>query len=287
MFDVQIVADSINTAGERIISCAWTYPFVIHGEVMTHRVFARNALSKRAIPVKKLLDRVINTPYIPLYWGRNQAGMQASVELEGKERDDAIAVWLSARDFAVKRAQELVDLDCHKQIANRVIEPFSWMTTIITSTEWANFFRLRAHKDAEPHMQRLAYLMLKRYMASTPRLVQDGDWHLPFADKHAEGLCLEDKLKVSTARSARVSYLNHDGEIVHTKDYELVERLAGSIPGHWSPFEHPAQATPGVRSGCYTGWKPFRKTFPQENLTEFDGNAILAACPFKDWLDAQ
>lgn len=47
-------------------------------------------------------------------------------------------------------------------------------------------------------------------------------------------------LKICTARAARLSYMNFDGEIDYEKDIELHNRLLESK--HLSPFEHCARA---------------------------------------------
>lgn len=49
---------------------------------MTHRVFSRNSSSSRAIPIEKMVQQVENDPVIPVYWGKNQKGMQAKEELD-------------------------------------------------------------------------------------------------------------------------------------------------------------------------------------------------------------
>ena len=52
------------------------------------------------------------------------------------------------------------------------------------------------------------------------------------------------KIKIATARCARVSYLNFEGKDDYVKDIELHDILANS--GHWSPFEHCAKAMEDV-----------------------------------------
>ena len=79
MIEAKIVKDSISDAGKRITTFQLKYPRFIHSELMTHRVFSRNASSSRAIPVAKVLSQVWNDPAMPVHWGKNQAGMQARV----------------------------------------------------------------------------------------------------------------------------------------------------------------------------------------------------------------
>jgi len=175
---------------------------------------------------------------------------------------------LEARDNAVKSAQQLADLGVHKSLCNRLTEPFMWITVIMTATEWANFFRLRCHPDAEIHFQQIAGMIREALGASKPTEAHEGDWHLPFIQPDERSLPLDVLCKASVARCARVSYLTHDGKRDLSKDLELFDRLIqGSGFGHWSPHEHVAQASCSlVRSGPFVGWLQYRKLFPQENV---------------------
>jgi thymidylate synthase ThyX len=250
------------------------YPRFIHSEMMTHRVFSRNAASSRAIPIKKMIAAVRDEPAMPIYWGRNQSGMSAREEIDETARAAAQAVWREALDHALASAERLTanDIDLHKQLVNRLLEPFAWITVIITATEWSNFFTQRCHPDAQPEIHEIAQLMLGAYRASTPQTVPAGGWHLPLIQEDERGLDPELLCKLSVARSARVSYLTHDGKRDLEKDLELYERLlGGGANGHWSPFEH--VATPlnesGAFSGNLRGWEQFRKRFSQENVVSF------------------
>ena len=78
-----IIADSINSNGNRITTFELTYPRWIHAEVMTHRLFSRNAASSRAIPVSKTSAAIKSNPTTPSFWGANEAGMQSNSELSG------------------------------------------------------------------------------------------------------------------------------------------------------------------------------------------------------------
>jgi thymidylate synthase ThyX len=82
----KVLADSTSPTGKRIVTFELTYPRYIHAEFMTHRVFSRNAASSRAIPFKKLLQRVQEDPAIPIHWGKNEPGMQANSEVDELER---------------------------------------------------------------------------------------------------------------------------------------------------------------------------------------------------------
>lgn len=142
-----IVADSVSAVnGQRLITYELEYPRFIHAELMTHRLFSRNAASSRAIPISKMMEMVEETPAMPVEWGMNQAGMQAKEVHSNPEVCES--VWKLAAQQAVYSAQALQNLGLHKQIVNRVLEPFQIMKTIVTATEFDNFFWLRCHKDA-------------------------------------------------------------------------------------------------------------------------------------------
>jgi thymidylate synthase ThyX len=273
-FSARILLDSISEAGARLTTMEVRYPRFIHSELMTHRVMSRNSASSRAIPIKKMIAAVREDPAMPLWWGRNQSGMQAFAQIDDAARELAQAEWRHALDDALRHAERLAekDIDLHKQLVNRLLEPFAWMTVIVTATEWANFFTQRTHEDAQPELKHVAGLMLAAYRASVPRSTPLGRWHLPLIQDDERSLAEEELAKISVARCARVSYLTHEGKRDHAKDLELYERLvAGGANGHWSPFEHVATplADPRGTSGNFVGWEQYRKRFPQENATTF------------------
>ncbi len=160
--EAKVLADSVAPNGRRLTTMLWTYPRAIHSEIMTHRAFSRNAASSRAIPTEKLIQRVVDDPWIPTYIGKNQKGMQAGELLTDDDLHEAQMQWLTARDQAVERARALVKIGVHKQVVNRIIEPWMWITVIVSATEWGNFFGLRDHPMAEPHFQELARLARAR-----------------------------------------------------------------------------------------------------------------------------
>ena len=242
--EAKVIEDSISEAGKRIVTLQVKFHRFILPEFNTHRVFSRNFSSSRAIPTKTLLKQVAEEPAMPVHWGKNQPGMQAAEELDDLTKQAVQASWLESAKEASLRASLLASMGAHKQIVNRVIEPFLWAHGVVTSTEWDNWFELRAHEDAQPEIHELALCMRNAMDASTPRLLKEGEWHLPYitewerASREYEFLC-----KISAARCCRVSYLKHDGTSPDlTDDLNLFDRLAGSVPLHASPLEH--QATP-------------------------------------------
>lgn len=297
----KIVADSVSlVAGHRLTTLQLRYPKFIHGEFMTHRVFSRNASSSRAIPVERLIKDVLSDPAMPIHWGRNQPGMQA--DEEGREQVyipyfatsrgslspttmSRERAWLEAMDDAVRMARAFAEAGYHKQIVNRLLEPFCHINVVVTATEWSNFFALRRHADAQPEMRILADAIWAAMAESTPAPLRPGEWHLPYARPGAPlGLgddlidCEEvpDEIAASVARCARVSYMTHEGKTpTREQDLALYQQLVGAQPIHASPAEH--QATPdrlGPDSpqwmqpnlhGNFCGWIQFRKLLPGES----------------------
>lgn len=287
------ILHSISPKGVEIKTVQCRYPKFIHGEVMTHRVFSRNASSSRAIPVERLIQDVLDDPAMPVAWYRNKPGMQGAEEIHGLERESLIEEWLRARDSAVASARIMLKYNAHKQHINRVLEPFCHINTLITSTQWSNWEALRLHEDADPNIQRLARAIKDAFQYSIPTLLQPGEWHLPYVtevDEREIGRSTEvytrhelnaRLIKVSVARCARVSYLTQEGKkSVYDEDLKLYERLVGSNPLHASPAEH--QATPDdvyppdehfALEGSYMnprlhgnfhGWIQYRKTLKGE-----------------------
>ena len=279
-YGCKILADSESVMGHRITTMEVTFPRFVLAEFNTHRVFSRNSASSRAIPVRTILDRVKNDPAGPVWWGQNQKGMGAAVELTGNDKIEAQARWLEARDNALRSAETLLNIGgpeqgLHKQITNRLLEPWMWQTVICTATEWSNFFALRCNPFAQPEIRVIADMMREAYESSEPVLLGSGDWHLPLvrdedrlaAETHVDPDLL---LKLSTARCARVSYLTHDGRRDLEADVSLHDSLVSS--GHMSPCEH--AATPlsalgmigaGEFSGNFRGWVQYRKTLIHES----------------------
>lgn len=260
----EVVADSITETGVRLTTMALVMPRIILPEFNTHRVFSRNARSTRAVPTKTLIQEVRTNPFIPVYFGTNKPGMQAGEEMSPESQAKALEVYLAAARIAADHAEQLVNLGLHKQHAGRIIEAYTWTHVCVTSTEWANWFYLRDHKDAQPEIRVLAQKMREAMDASTPILLKEEEWHLPYiTDTDKTVYPLDTQIKISVARCARVSYKSFDGKIsTAEKDIELYDKLIGDPP-HYSPTEHQATPDPFFEeehlSGNLSGWVQFRK----------------------------
>ncbi len=264
----KILLDSVNIFGNRLTTVIATFPRCILSEINTHKMISKNSASSRAIPFHKMLENVEKNPFIPIKWMKDHSGMQG-VEYFTNEEVESIGLLrdhLEARDFAMERAIKQNSNGLTKQIVNRLLEPFLWHKTLLSGTEFENFFALRAEGMAEIHLQALAYDMLDKFNNSTPTLVKSGEWHIPYGNniderelraiaevdgykldsngyiiENEQDILIKYKLKISTARNARTSYDNFDGTSDIAKDIVMAEERIIK-PGHWSPTEHPARA---------------------------------------------
>lgn len=281
-YSAKIIADSITAdvkrACVRLTTMEVVFPRIVLAEFNTHRMLSRNSASSRAIPVEKRITAVRAEPFVPELFGRNQKGMQAGSNLDAQEARKASEIWLQASLDACARAEQLSKIGVHKQLANRLIEPFGWHTVVVTATEWENYFALRCSRLAQPEIRIVSELMEEAYKASTPIEKRAGDWHLPYVtDDDVEvfsGLVAgetapEMKLaEISTARCARVSYLTHDGSRDVVADFRLHDTLLAGH--HMSPLEHPAfveddeEDTRDFIGNFRAPWHQYRKLIPFE-----------------------
>lgn len=284
----KVVLDSISPEGNRIVTMQLRYPRFIHGEVMTHRVFSRNAMSSRAIPVAKMIEQVESEPATFIHVGANQPGMQARAEVDAETKDKFLREWELFGGQAAMMADRWSKMGIAKQVVNRVLEPWQWMQTVVTSTEWDNFFALRCHPDAQPEFQHLATMMRDSMQASVAQALSFKQWHMPYLQPgehnalvtvegpvQAKNICL----RLSAARCARVSYLTHDKKTPsRDADLDLFERLAGSSPEHMSPLEH--QATPDM----LTTSEDDDYNFSEYRNSRFHGN-LVGWCQFRKFIE--
>lgn len=288
MFVRVIKASRPTNGAASIITIHARYPRIFHSEIMTHRVFSRNARSSRAVPVMTMLKEIWNAPFVPWHWGKNKRGMQAGEPITGMSYHMLVMLWLLASKFACIIAYLMLKIGVHKQIPNRLLEPFSFIDTLITSTDWANFIHLRDHEDAEPHLQDLAKLIRTAIEDADYQILRPGEWHLPFIEssdydtlietvEELRGLSKQDHrvtgylLKISVARCARISYKAFDGDGSVGRELERYELLVGSEPLHASPAEHQAKPMKRAVAGKYNGnlgkgWIQYRKQLPGEYI---------------------
>lgn len=274
---VEIIADSLSNNGKRITTFLLKYPRFIHSEVMTHRMISKNASSSRAIPLKRMLKNIKEDMATPISFTENKPGMQGGEPLPPLKQKIAMAIWVLTGHIVILMSRLLGLTGAAKQFCNRMAEPWSHITVVATATEWANFFALRFHKDAQPEFHELARQMWIAYASGHPHELPSGHWHLPFVTERERygrnNLPLDTLIKISVARCARTSYNSFDGrESSIEDDLRLYDKLVGSTPGHFSPLEH--QATPllraGIQSGNFFGWRQYRKTLANENITVFE-----------------
>ena len=279
---------SVDDTGKRIDTLLLRYPRFIHAEELTHRIIetqpeclfyeaiadglmycddlSRNASSSRAVPVLRMIADIERDPVTPSFWGANQAGMQANKELAGAALQAAKNLWSMAFRDMIEHAKALENIGAHKQIVNRILEPFAHINVVVTATEWDNFFALRDHADAQPEIRALAQAMKMAMVAAPVQHLDLGQWHLPFVSPdeiraHQGTMDPTGNLRiVSAARCARTSYLTHDGRKSSLdEDVALGKRLTRSRPFHASPFEHSASPyVPGFHDETdqrnFRGW---------------------------------
>jgi hypothetical protein len=302
----RVVADSISAHDlhsnnpSRIITFELEYPRFIHSEFMTHRMVSKNAASSRAIPVERNIEMIRARTAMPIHWGKNQPGMSAKEECFEivKFKHDGVGykmtreqTWEYARDLAIKMALGLHQAGYHKQIVNRILEPYTFMKVVATATEWDNLFWLRNHPDAQPEFQELARCMLEAAKLSEPKVLTMNDWHAPY---FGEGCWVDgeddnplgEALKTSVSCCAQVSYRKNDPSL--EKAESIYEKLVKSIPLHGSPLEH--QARPFNRaiekanmqagkfttdendwwSGNFRNWFQFRQTVKNNVCNKYE-----------------
>ena len=303
----KIIADSISfNTNKRITTFEIEYPRFILAELSMHRNFSKSSSSSRAIKTESMLEQIKNNPAMPIHWGKNQSGMQAEnendqeIEIELKNETillDKITTWKLASVQAVHLAEDFANAGYHKQIVNRLVEPYQIMKTIVTATEYDNFFYLRCHKDAQPEIQELANCMYQAYKTSDSQMLYNYEWHLPFIENYRDEndvlhygnieteLTLEHAKMISASCCAQTSYRKNDD--TYEKALKIYDKLITSKPPHSGPFEH--QATPifeirkgwlnGIThvdrkgnywSGNFQGWIQFRQLIPNNTCWNYE-----------------
>lgn len=261
---VKVLADSISEKGDRITSFELEYPRFLHCELMTHRVLSKNSSSSRAIPIGSMIEYTTKNMAMPVFWGKKKKGMQATEEIDPYL---AKSLWVNSFQNAVQSLLKMDEVLLHKQIANRIIEPYQMMKVVLTGTDFDNFFNLRFHKDTLPEFVMLVHKMYEAATESSPKKLRAGEWHLPYVEisqaedpedtyyfyyeKDTSGtetdgymyevrLSLEDAKKWSTSHCASVSYRTE--QLSRSKVMSIFDMLVKADVVHSSPLEH--QATP-------------------------------------------
>jgi thymidylate synthase ThyX len=236
-----------NASGDELLTYVVQYPRFIHPEVLRHRQLSHSVASSRAIPVMRNIRNVLSDPATPVEWGSNKPGMQAGPNLSAIPEFITRVAWHTARYAAVSAAYVAARAGAHKQIANRIIEPWTHTVEVISGTDWESFFSLRISEFADPTIRELALEMRRARNRKTPRILNPGEWHLPLiTDAERRSYSTEILRDVSAGRCARASYLNHDRSNPSVaEDLNLAARLRKDH--HWSPFEQ--QATPDACNG--------------------------------------
>lgn len=300
----KVIQDSISN-GKRITTYELEYPRFVHSELMTHRVFSRNSASSRAIPIKTMNELIMSDPAKPIHWGKNQAGMQAKEELDFSQKILAQHEWDHAMRDAVRHSETLAFIGAHKQISNRITEPFQRMKVVVTTTEDANWFWLRDHEDAQPEIREIAKQMLIAKSNSVPFELFENEWHVPYVNRDRVNgeivysvmsettagftlceLSTEDARIVSASCCAQVSYRKTDDSIEKAKF--IFDKLINSKPCHASPCEH--QATP-IWSTVEEGYDlrefinlPYERCTWQDGITHIDRNGRFWSANFQGWI---
>ena len=253
---VTVILGSENPDGKRILSIVARYQRFIHSELMTHKDLRRNASSSRAIPFRKMLKLTRKTMAAPIHWGKNQPGMQASVQLTGFSLWAAKFLWHLTGHIVLTMAWLMSFTGIHKQVINRMIEPWTYINVMITATNWDRMLKLRLDPAAQPEFRALAELIQQATQSAHYEKLLWGDWHLPWLKRDEKGFSELRRKNISSARSARLSYtpIGEPSSNVK-KDLSLAEDLLNQL--HLSPFEHPAQAKRGTHAGM-DGWMNFR-----------------------------
>lgn len=242
----KIITHSQAPNGEELITMELEFHRIILSELNTHRSFSRNAQSSRAVPIGQMIEQVRNDPAMPVHWGKNQAGMVA--ENEVPEVQTCINEWIRAAEAACVYASHLNTERVHKQVVNRLLEPFMKTKGVVTATRKAYeaFFKLRCHKDAQPEIKLLAERMRKAIADSTPNKLQYGEYHLPYLNVDVNEMLTEDAIKISCSCTAQVSYRRLDDSLDKAlKVYGMLNLPVNGVypddPPHYSPTEHIAK----------------------------------------------
>ena len=258
--NAKVVADS-QFRDPRLITLEIELHRFVLPEANTHKALSRNYQSSRAIPILKQLEQIANDPAMPVFYGKDQAGMIAGEELEGRDLELVQMIILGMRDACLNGVKQLHKLGLHKQVSNRYVEPWMWTKGVVTAThkDWKAMFKLRRHFAAQPEIKALFDVIYEAIERSTPVELKVGDWHLPYFETsywdsdwpaliyNDIKLLLEDAIKISASCVAQVSYRKlDDSRDKAEKVYGMLNLPVNGVypedPPHFSPTEHIAKA---------------------------------------------
>ena len=299
MISATVVADSKHPqTGKRLISIECVFNRYILAEVNTHCMLTKNSASSRAIPIQANIENIIRNTGKPVSWGKNQSGMVADLDVDENTARLAEESWIRARDNAIKEALYLSELGIHKQIANRLIENFTYQKALISGTEWDNLLWLRAEKSAQPEFQNLAFKILDAINESNPTTLQIGEWHLPYINTYRDNydvlhyldvggndLSIENARKISASCAAQISYRKNDDSLekaLRVFDMLNLTDESGETRKHSSPVGHigtPIDYSKGIIcSDLSGGWNW------DDGVTHIDKNGNLWSANFQDFI---
>lgn len=278
---VEVVLHSQSSVtGKELITMLVDHPRIVHAEELKHRQFSFSAASSRAIPSAKMAEQLTG---MPVSFGKNQSGMQAGDEHDAKVKIfgkngyynmySPSTAWKLACESAQEFSNAFAEAGYHKQVYNRLTEPFQMIRVLVSATETDNFYWLRDDKAADPTLAEQARCMREAHMLSVPQVLKPGEWHLPFVDSEftfnddtnereqqflvyedvpeAGGLhgfytSLANAIKISCARSAATSFRNENYDL--KKSLQVYDRLVNGDKVHAGALEH--QGTP--MEACHT-----------------------------------
>lgn len=286
-----ILKDSINKQGDRLTTFRLTYPRIILAELNTHRVYSKNTSSSRAIPVKDNIERIRNDPFIPGQWVKNARGM-FSLDYIDNNLEEIMRLWLEANYIMGDIGKNLAEYELHKQYANRLLEPFMYVDTILTGTDFNNFFYLRTAEDAQPEIQELANCMYEVYSESTPDLLYYGEWHVPYIDTIRENdsltysindqiIDIDTAIKIAISCCGQVSYRKLNTTI--EKALEIYAKFMNNSRLHASPLEHVATPFSDLEYESRIKVRDLLQVELGDNISSFDLEKILYKRNFKGW----
>lgn len=239
---VEIVADTQRYPGNRVTTFLTKIPVHTRTHILTHRVLSRNGESSRAVPLEK--GDFSYTPYLfPVENNKMIPGHY--YDRDSKEHEECLHFWNTARDAALElcglRDPKMFQNETlkslrkpHKEIANRVLDPYKMVYFLITTDDLDNFFKLRCDQAAQESVQFVAKRMKHLLDVSSPTSAY---LHLPFisnTEANSDDYTLDELAMISAGRCAAISFGNTKKEV--ERSLRLAERLTKD--GHWSPFEH-------------------------------------------------